>query len=150
MQRLHDNFPALCRLYAGGDAIVSWYNSFSDPHARLASIARTQDGGTLLWIMAMVGFAIVLDVIVNDWTPERLKIGKHSIRLAWNRAFQYRHFLFIALAFCYAAQPFVAERAGYGVSLLVWFYWNSAQTVVIAFFDAKQRTRSIGWQKARS
>lgn len=150
MQRLHDHAMPLLRLYAGGDAIISWYNSFSDPFARLARIAQTQDGGVLIWIMAIVGIAIVLDVFVNDWTPSRIKIGKHSIQLAWNKVFRHRHFLFVALAFCYAAQPYVAERGGYAISLLVWFYWNSMQTIVIGFLDAKQRSRSIGWQRAIS
>lgn len=148
MQRLHDNFPALCRLYAGGDAIVSWYNSFSDPLARLARIAKTQDGGVLIWIMALFGLAIVLDVLINDWTPAAVKIGSHSFRLVWERAFEYRHWLFIALGLCYAAQPFVAERAGYGVSLLLFFYWNAVQNIAIAFLDARYRLRSPGWRRA--
>ena len=150
MQRLHDHFPALCRLYAGGDAVVSWYNSYSDPEARLFSIAQTMDGGVLLWIMAIAGVAIVFDVLVNDWTPERIHFGPLSMRLAWKRAFRYRHLLFVTLAFCYAAQPYVAEQAGYGVSLLIFFYWNAFQNIAIAFLDAKQRSRSIGWQRACS
>lgn len=150
MQRLHDHFPALCRLYAGGDAIVSWYNSFSDPHARLFQIARTQDGGVLLWFMALAGVAIILDVLINDWSPAFIRIGHKQFRLAWQRAFQHRHLLFVALAFCYAAQPFVAEMNGYGVSLLIFFYWNCFQNLAIAFFDARQRSRSLGWQRACS
>lgn len=147
MQRLHDHAMPLLRLYAGGDAIISWYNSFSDPYARLARIAQTPDGSILIWSMALVGIAIILDVFINDWTPQRIKLGKHSIHLTWNKAFRYRHFMFVALAFCYAAQPFVAEMGGYGVSLVIYFYWQASQNMVIAFFDAKQRTRSIGWQR---
>lgn len=147
MKRLPDHFPALCRLYAGGDAVVSWYNSFSNPAAALARVARTPDGGVLIWIMAIAGVAIVLDVIINDWTPQFIRLGNVSFRLAWDRAWRYRHLLFVILAFCYAAQPYVAERAGYGVSLLVFFYWNSFQNLTIAFFDARQRSRSLGWQQ---
>lgn len=150
MQRLQDNFPALCRLYAGGDAVLSWYNAIHDPTTRLASVGRTADGGVLLWIMAIVGAAIVLDVIINDWTPEFIRIGHRCFRVTWRRAFKYRHFLFVALAFCYAAQPYVAELGGYTVSLLVFFYWNSFQNIAIAFLDAKQRSRSAGWQRACS
>lgn len=149
-QRLHDHFPSLCRLYAGGDAIVSWYNSFSDPQARLFRIAQTLDGGVLLWIMAIAGGVIVIDVIANDWTPDHIQFGSKSVRVAWRRAFEYRHFLFATLAFCYAAQPYVAAQAGYGVSLLIFFYWNSFQNIAIAFLDAKQRSRSVRWQRACS
>lgn len=148
MQRLHDHFPALCRLYAGGDAVVSWYNSVNDPSSHLFQIARTADGATLLWIMALAGVAIVFDVIINDWTPAMLRIGDKRIYLRWSRARNYRHLLFVVLAFCYAAQPYVAEMGGYRVSLLVFFYWNSFQNIAIAFFDAKQRSRGPGWQRA--
>lgn len=146
-QRLNDHFPALCRLYAGGDAMVSWYNSVSDPAARLASIARTQDGGVLLHLMAVFGLAVVLDVIINDWTPDFIRVGHRKFHLAWQNAFEHRHLLFVGIAFCYAAQPFVAEMQGYGVSLLVFFYWNSFQNLAIAFFDAKLRSRSPQWQR---
>jgi hypothetical protein len=149
-QRLQDHFPALCRLYAGGDAIVSWYNSISDPGAKLFSIARTQDGNMLLWIMAIAGLAVVADVIINDWTPEFILIGHRRFRLAWQKAFVHRHLLFVTIAFCYAAQPYVAEMGGYRVSLLIFFYWNCFQNLAIAFFDAKLRSRSMGWQRACS
>lgn len=149
-QRLQDHFPALCRLYAGGDAIVSWYNSISDPGARLFSIARTSDGNVLLWIMALAGLAVILDVIMNDWTPDFISIGHRNFRVAWQKAFRCRHLLFVTIAFCYAAQPYVAEMGGYRVSLLIFFYWNCFQNLAIAFFDAKLRSRSIEWQRACS
>lgn len=149
-QRLNDHFPALCRLYAGGDAMVSWYNANSDPSAKLASIAHTQDGGVLLNLMAIFGLLVVLDVIINDWSPDFIRIGHKHFHLYWKRAFEYRHVLFAGIAFCYAAQPFVAEMKGYGVSLLVFFYWNSFQNLAIAFLDAKQRSRSPQWQRATS
>lgn len=150
MQRLQDNFPALCRLYAGGDAVVSWYNSFNDPATKMASLGRTVDGSVLLWIMAIAGAAIVLDVIINDWTPNFIQVGHRRFRLGWQKAFEHRHFLFATLAFCYAAQPYVAERGGYTVSLLMFFYWNSFQNIAIAFLDAKQRSRSTAWPRACS
>lgn len=146
--RLHDHFPALCRLYAGGDAVMSWYNSVHEPGAKLALVARTVDGNTLLWIMALVGAIIVADVFINDWTPAVIRIGKRQFPIRWKKAFKYRHLLFVVLAFCYAAQPYVAERGGYTVSLILFFYWNSFQNIAIAFLDAKQRARSTVWQRA--
>lgn len=150
MKRLHDHFPALCRLYAGGDAVVSWYNSFANPYSALSKVAHTQDGSVLLWLMAIAGAVIVLDVVLNDLTPETIPFGFGRLRLSWWRAWRYRHLLFVLLAFCYAAQPYVAERSGNGVSLIVFFYWNSFQNITIAFFDARQRSRSQGWQRAYS
>jgi hypothetical protein len=148
MRRLHDHFPALCRLAIGGDAIVSWYNAVHDPHSHLFQIARSADGNTLMWIMGLIGAMVVIDVLINDWTPDFIRIGRKSLRLHWQRAFKYRHFLFASLAFCYAAQPFVAVMTGNNVSLLLFFYWNSFLNIAVAFLDAKQRARSIGWQRA--
>lgn len=150
MRRLHDHFPALCRLTLGGNALVSWYNSMVDPASQLFWIGKTHDGGILLWLMGLFGATIVIDVIINDWTPEYLRLGPARIRLAWRRAFQFRHFLFVGLSFCYAAQPFVAERSGNGVSLLMYFYWYALCNLAVAFLDANQRSRSVGWQRACS
>ncbi|KAK1548192.1 hypothetical protein Q3G72_001039 [Acer saccharum] len=128
-QRLHDNFPALCRLYAGGDAVVSWYNSVNDPSSHLFKVAMTPDGSTLLWFMGIVGVAIIFDVLINDWTPDWVHIGPFSLQLTWHRAFQYRHFLFVALAMCYAAQPYVAARAEFGYRVLGREAANKGNTV---------------------
>lgn len=149
-KRLNDYALSLLRFYAGGDALVSWYNAMHDVESHLYMIGSTPDGSPLLWVMALAGALIVLDVLLNDWTPSRITIGWWSINLKWRRAFVHRHLLFVLLAFCYAAQPYVAERGGYGVSLLVFFYWNSFQNIALAFFDAKQRSRSAGWQRAYS
>lgn len=129
---------------------MSWYNSMSDPDSALFSIGQTNDGGVLLWAMGIFGAVIMIDVLINDWTPDYLKIGPAHIKLAWKRAFHYRHFLFVGLAFCYAAQPFVAERSGYGVSLLMYFIWYATCNLTVAFLDANQRSRSAGWQRAYS
>lgn len=140
----------LLRLYAGGDAVVSWYISFSDPGARMFKVAQTADGGLFIWLMALVGFALILDVLVNDWSPDFIKVGQKNFRLKWQKAFKNRHLLFIALALCYAVQPFLAKLGGFGVSSVMFFYWNSIQTITLAFFDAKQRLRSPAWQRAYS
>lgn len=150
MRRLYDHFPALCRLALGINAIVSWYSATHDTGTQLYQIAGTADGGALMWIMATVGALLVVDVIINDWTPDFIRLGHIRFRLYWRRAFKYRHFLFATLAFCYAAQPYVAEMRGSGVSLLIFFYWNSFLNLVVALLDAKQRSRTNGWQRACS
>lgn len=148
MRRLQDQFPALCRLALGGDAVVSWFNSTNDPRSHLFAIGQTQDGSVLLAIMAVIGALLVLDVLLNDWTPSAITVAGSRIRVEWRKAFQYRHYLFATLAFCYAAQPYVAARSGNSVSLLLFFYWNSFLNIAVAFLDAKQRARGVGWQRA--
>lgn len=150
IQRLQDQFPALFRLGLGGNAIVSWYYGVNDPQAGLYSVSRFTDGATLLWFMAIIGSILVLDVLVNDWTPNSITIGRKIVKLSWRRTFLYRHYLLAGLAFCYAAQPFVAERSGHSVSLLLFFYWHAFLNIAVAFLDAKLRSRGPGWQRACS
>lgn len=149
-KRLNDYFAPLCRFYAGGDAVISWYNALTDPQAKLYKIAQQPDAAVLIWAMGIIGVALVLDALMNDVTPDQIKIGKWEIRLQWKKAFEQRHWLFVMLALSYAAHPYIAERAGYVVSSVTFFYWNALQNIVLAFFDVKQRTRIVGWQRAFS
>lgn len=134
----------------GGNALVSWYNAMNDPHSSLFTIGRHEYGATLLWLMGLFGAVILLDVIVNDWSPRTARIGAFKFNIRWQRAFRNRHWFFVGLAVCYAAQPYVAERGGYVVSLLPYFYWYAFTNIAVAFLDANQRSRSPGWQKAYS
>lgn len=150
-QRLNDYFPSLCRLYVGGDALLAWYNSVNEPGSRLFRLAGlNSDSAVLLWIMGFAGLAVIADVVVNDWTPDFIRIGHRKFHLAWQKAFVYRHLLFVTIAFCYAAQPFIAEMTGYGLSLVLFFYWNCFQNLAVGFLDAKLRSRSLQWQRACS
>lgn len=148
--RLYDHYPSMFRMTLGGNALVSWYNAMNDPNSSLWVIGRNEYGGTLLWFMGFFGAVIVLDVILNDWTPRRFEFSWFSTRIRWQRAFEHRHWLFVGLAVCYAGQPYVAEIGGYGVSLTLYFYWYTFTNIAVAFLDAAQRSRSQGWEKAYS
>lgn len=150
MSRLNDRYGALARFILGGAALVSWYNAFSDHTNNLARIAQTEDGGFLIWAMGLFGAIIILDVVLNDYTPDVMRLGNYSLKIAWRKAFEKRHLLFLCLAFCYAAQPFVAEMGGRTVSLLVYFYFWAGVNITIAFYDARERSRSPGWRKTYS
>lgn len=150
MRRLPDYAMPLLRMFAAGDAINSWYNSMYTPGSGLYRVGMTQDGHALLWGLVIFGVAMMADVLFNDLTPEYVNIGKRRIRVLWPRAFKCRHLLFMGLACCYVAQPYVALRAGNDVSLTSYFYWKAAQCLVLAFFDAKLRSRGNGWQRAYS
>lgn len=150
IRRLQDHFPALCRFAIGGDAMLTWYNAVSDPRSEVYHLAQASDAATLFGLMAGIGLVLMLDVLFNDATPDYVHVAGKRLRVFWQRAFKYRHFCFVSLAFCYAAQPFVAERGGYSVSLLLFFYWNAFLNIAVAFLDAKQRSRGTGWQRACS
>lgn len=148
--RLYDYYPSCFRAALGGNALVSWYNAMNDPSSSLWRIGRTEYGGTLLWFMGFVGAVIVLDVILNDWTPDTFRFGKYDLKIRWKRSFEHRHWLFVGLAVCYAGQPYVAAVAGSGVSLELYFYWYALTNIAVSFLDAAQRSRSRGWETAYS
>lgn len=148
MQRLSDQFSPAFRMALGGIAVVSWYNAVHDPFSSLFTIGQRDHGLTLLWLMGMFGALIVIDVLLNDWSPKCVRLRHKRIYIRWVRAFKHRHWLFVGLALCYAAQPFVASRGGYAVSLLPYFYWYALCNLGCAFLDASQRSRSAGWQNS--
>jgi hypothetical protein len=139
---------ALLRFYAGGDAILAWYQSFSDPGARMFRIAQYQDNAVMIWLLGIIGVALVLDVIINDLTPETITVGKWGFTLRWQKAFEHRHLLFVMIAVSYAAHPFLSNAAGRVVEGAAFLYWNALQAIILAFFDVKLRTRGIKWQRA--
>ena len=148
MRRLPDYSMALLRFYTGGDAILAWYQSFSDPGARMFRIAQNQDNAIMIWLLGIIGVALVLDVIINDITPETITIGKWTFTLRWQKAFEQRHLLFVMIAVSYLAHPFLSDAAGKPVEGIYFLYWNALQAIVLAFFDVKLRTRGIKWQRA--
>jgi hypothetical protein len=148
MRRLPDYAMALLSFYAGGDAIQTWHSAFADPGARMFRIAQYQDSALLVWLMGIVGVILISDVLVNDVLPDTFKIGQRNFILRWKKAFEHRHFLFGILAFAYAVQPWIMSAAGRPVEALSFFYWNACQTIILAFFDVKLRTRGVKWQRA--
>lgn len=147
MSRLNDHSGAFCRFVLGGSAFVSWYNAFNEKTSNLAHIAETQDGGFLIWLMGLGGIVILIDLLLNDLTPDVLRFGRHQIRITWRKAFKKRHFVFFALSFSFGAQPFVAEMSGRNLSLFVYFYFWAFVNLAFAFYDARERSRSPGWRK---
>ena len=147
-QRLQDHALTVLRAYVGANAVWSWYYGTNDPHAGLFAIGRYADGAALIGFMGVIGALIILDVFINDWTPAQATLAGKRFRIAWRKAFEYRHLMFIFLAFCYGAQPFVAKMAGRTVSLVGFFYLHATFSLVVALLDAKLRSRGPGWQRA--
>lgn len=148
MKRLSDYLSPYVRIGVGCDALVSWYNSFSDPAARMFRIAQNHYGGVVIWVMGMLGMLLILDALINDCTPDRITFGKKTFLIKWKRIFVFRHVAILALAMSYAFHPYIADKAGYPLSSAVFFYENALFIAGLAIFDAKERTRSIGWQRA--
>lgn len=141
MRRISDYTLSVFRVTLAGNAIASWYNSQVDPGSRFFKIGQSIDGGVLMWLMALFAVSIILDTVLNDWTKDLIHVCGREVRLHWRRAFTKRHYLLVGLACCYWAQPYVALRAGRPVESLTTFAWVGFTIFVLAFFDAKQRSR---------
>jgi len=127
------------RIYMGGNAIVTWYRSIADPESSLYDFAKTYNGAALIWIMGMIGVAALIDAIVNDFMPARFK---------WKGAVQQRHFIMAGMAFCYAAQLYIALQENRPAGLLIFYIWNASIIMYVTFIDARQRARDAQWQRS--
>lgn len=140
-RRLPDHTLSLFRFVLAGNAVVSWHSSMVDPGSRLFKVGQYADGNLLLWLMALFALAIMFDTVLNDWSSDVIKFGRRTVNLHWRRAFSRRHYLLVGLACCYWAQPYVASRASRPVESLSYFIWAGFTVLIVAFLDAKQRSR---------
>ena len=120
------------RLYVGGNAIVSWYVAMTDPRALMHLAASSADGAVLVWAVMLIGAWALLDAFINDVLPARFH---------WRLALAQRHFVLAGMAFCYMAQLYIAYYTSRPASLLVYYIWNAAAIMVVAFIDAHQRAK---------
>lgn len=150
MRRIQDHFSPFVRFLMGGQAVVNWYGSITNPDTPLYYVALTDDGNVLVWVMGLLGAVLLLDLFVNDWSPEFLRLGEWRLRLTWPSTWRHRHYILVGIAFCYAAQPYIAERAGQSVALMIVCYWYGLMNMAAAFLDAGERSRRLWWQKACS
>jgi hypothetical protein len=95
-------------------------------------VASTSDGAALIWFLMVVGIAVLLDALINDFLPERFR---------WRIAVRQRHFMLAAMAFCYVAQLYVAYYNFRSTGLLLYYLWNASTIMLIAFIDAHQRSK---------
>lgn len=134
-RRLSDYALTVLRMYMGGNAVVAWYSAMSEPSSMIAKTTRTFDGTLLIWVLGIVGAAMVIDVIINDIMPRKYQ---------WKKALKYRHYLFAALAASYVAQLFAADMASHSSGLGVSWAWHAGMTMIASFVDAKKRSRDAG------
>ena len=120
------------RFYVGGNAIVSWYVAMTDPRALMHLVASTVNGAVLVWAVMLIGAWALVDAIINDVLPCRYR---------WPLALRQRHFILASMSFCYIAQLYIAVYTSRPASLLVYYTWNAAAIMVVAFIDATQRSK---------
>lgn len=123
---------SLFRISMGGNAIVSWYLAMFEPRSIMHLVAARVEGAALIWLLALVGAAAVVDGLVNDLLPARFH---------WYIALRQRHFILAFMAFCYVAQLYIAFFQVSSTGLLIYYLWNAITIMAVAFFDANQRSK---------
>lgn len=126
-----DRAGSVFRLYMGGSAIVTWFLA-GEPKTMMSLAALTTPGNLLIWCLAIIGVAAMVDALVNDFMPQRFH---------WKAAVMQRHFILSAMAFCYVAQLYVAFSAMRTTGLLLYYLWNASAIMFISFVDAHQRSK---------
>lgn len=116
----------------GGNGIVSCYIAMTDARSLMHLVAARVEGAALIWLLAIVGLAAVIDGVINDLLPARYH---------WRIALRQRHFILALMAFCYVAQLYVAFFNLRSTGLLMYYLWNAIIIMAVAFFDAHQRSK---------
>lgn len=147
-RRLQDQFSPFIRFYMGGQAVTTWYSSFANPESTFHEVSTTSDGGLIMWMMGLCGMLLLVDLFVNDWTPDWVEIGRRRLGFGWENIWKHRHWLFVGIAASYAAQPQVADASGQSSAILVVCYFQALCNVLAAFIDAGERSRRLWWQRA--
>lgn len=127
-----DRAGSIFRVYVGGNAIVSGYLALVEPRSLMYLVAETPQGLALIFVLAIVGAAALVDALINDFLPARFN---------WRVAVRQRHFILAAMAFCYLAQLYVAFLNLRSSGLLIQYLWNVVAIMAVAFFDAHQRSK---------
>lgn len=127
-----DRAGSVFRMYMGGCAIVNWYMALYEPRSLMSLVAASTEGEVWIWLAMFVGVAALLDSLINDFLPARCH---------WRVALRQRHFILMAMAFCYVAQLYVAFLYLRSSGLLIHYLWNVATIMAVAFFDAHQRSK---------
>lgn len=147
IRRLQDQSSPFIRAGMGGYAVNTWFSAFVNPESTFHEISTTPDGGLIIWTMGLFGVLLLVDLFINDWTPDWVSFGRRKLGLGWERVWQYRHWLFVGIAACYAAQPQIADASGQSKALLVSCYFPAFLNIWAAFIDAGERSRSLWWQR---
>lgn len=149
MRRIQDHLSPFLRLYLGGQAVLTWYSANENTESTLHEISTTQDGSLFIWGIGICGALMLLDLFINDWTPDLIRIGRQRFALHWERVWKNRHWLFVGIAGCYAAQPQIADVSGQSIAVIVLCYWQATMHIAAAFLDAGERSRRLWWQRAQ-
>jgi hypothetical protein len=147
MRRAQDRWSPYIRFVLGGQAVITWYSTFSNPNATFHALSKSEDGGIFFWAIGICGALLMVDLFVNDWFALLPNRRQESLTLGWRRIWKSRHWLFIAIAGCFAALPLIVDAFGQSDAVKLVCYWYSVIYMAAAFIDAGERSRRLWWQR---
>jgi hypothetical protein len=150
MRRIQDQLSPFLRCYLGLQAVITWASSFQNDESTLHEISSTADGGLFIWGIGICGALMLLDLFINDWTPDCIRIGRKLFPVHWANVWKNRHWLFVGIAACYAAQPQIADVSGQSWFVILICYFQAVAHMAAAFIDAGERSRRLWWQRTQT
>lgn len=123
---------ALYRLSMSSLAVVLWIVSAIEPRAMMAQFAEHNAGGFLCALIGLLGIIGMLDVLINDFMSDRFN---------WRTVRKQRHFVLVALAFCYIASLYISLDTVRSTGLSLFYTWNAVSLLSLAFVDAYVRNK---------
>lgn len=132
---------SVLRLFLCGLALISGSIGLTDSRSLAYLAAGSDDGRTLtIGLMALAAVGVV-DVLLNDIVHPALRCAT---------TMNLRHFGYLAMAFCYVAQLFVAHAVVRSPGLSAYYLWNAGAIMFVAFWDASLRSKDAACKLARN
>lgn len=122
----------LYRLSMCSLGLVLWIIAEIEPRSMTAQFADSRAGGFLIAMTGILGIIGMIDVLINDILPERF---------TWAYARTHRHFVLVALAFCYIASLYTSLDTVKSAGLSLFYCWNAVSLLSLAFVDAYSRSK---------
>jgi hypothetical protein len=113
-------------------AVVLWITAEIEPRSMTAQFAVSGAGGFMCALTGLLGLIGMVDVLINDFLPDRYQ---------WRTARKNRHFVLVAIAFCYIASLYVSLETVKSTALSLFYTWNAISLLSLAFVDAYTRNK---------
>jgi hypothetical protein len=135
-RRASDRDIPVARLIISGGAILSAYNTLSDPRTLISQMTMYSDGRVFVFLLGLLGIMAFADVVLN---------GLFGAKSLWPQIVKRRHVLLSALAICYVAQPYIAAMELRTSGLYTYYFGHAFMTMLVAYHDADKRSRDGAW-----
>ena len=118
------------RLFIYGFGLCVGYLGITDHHSLMYAAGQERDGMALIYIIIAASVVGLIEMALNTERRTRAACLKN-----------HRHFILLALAFCFLGQLFVAYDSIRSGGVTIFYTWPGIVTMWAAISDARKRGR---------